>query len=226
MLSKEKFSEAISSTISEKNILNLPFYQKWNEGKLSLDELKNYAIQYYRYVENFPMFVSSVHSYCDNPEVRNMIMENLADEEGFKTNVSDHPALWLNFCKLLGLDESTVINNRNIVPQVKEMVNGFYKLCRSVDYKLGLAALLAYEAQIPEVSKVKIEGLKKFYGINSPEALEFFTVHETADIYHSRNEMNAIVENCRTEEEQNKVLEVIKQSTGLYWQMLDGMYVN
>lgn len=226
MLSKEKFSEAISSTISEKNILNHPFYKKWNEGKLSLDELKNYAIQYYRYVENFPMFVSSVHSYCDNPEVRNMIMENLADEEGFKTNVSDHPALWLNFCKLLGLDESTVINNRNIVPQVKEMVNGFYKLCRSVDYKLGLAALLAYEAQIPEVSKVKIEGLKKFYGINSPEALEFFTVHETADIYHSRDEMNAIVENCRTEEEQNKVLEVIKQSAGLYWQMLDGMYVN
>jgi pyrroloquinoline quinone (PQQ) biosynthesis protein C len=38
--------------------------------------------------------------------------------------------------------------------------------------------------------------------------------------------MNAIVENCRTEEEQNKVLEVIKQSASLYWQMLDGMYVN
>jgi pyrroloquinoline-quinone synthase len=226
MLTKEKFSEAISNTISENNILNHPFYQKWNEGKLTIDELKNYAVQYYRFVENFPMFVSSVHSNCNDQIVRSMILENLADEEGFKTNVSNHPYLWLNFCKSLGLDENTVVNNRNAAPQVKEMVDGFYKLCRSADYKLGLAALLAYEAQIPEVSRVKIEGLKKFYGINSPEALEFFTVHETADVYHSRDEMNAIIGNCITEEEQNKVLDVITQSTSLYWRMLDGMYIN
>ena len=226
MLTKDKFSEAISGIIAGKNILNHPFYQKWNDGKLSIDELKNYAVQYYRFVENFPMFVSSVHSYCGNPAARAMILENLADEEGYKTNVSDHPALWLNFCKSLGLDENNVINNEKTVPEVNKMVDGFYKLCRSEDYKLGLAALLAYEAQIPEVSRVKIEGLKKFYGIDEPEALEFFTVHEKADIYHSRDEMNAIVENCKTEEEQNKVLHVIKQSADLYWQMLDGMYVN
>lgn len=226
MLSKEEFSKAISKTIAEKNILNHPFYQKWNEGKLTLDELKNYAVQYYYFVENFPMFVSSVHSCCNNPSVRTMIMNNLADEEGFKTNVSSHPALWLNFSRSLGLDENTIVNNNSIVPQVKKTVDGFYKLCRLENYKLGLAALLAYEAQIPEVSRVKIEGLKKFYGINSPEAIEFFTVHETADIYHSRDEMNTVIENCKTEEEQNKVLNVIRQSASLYWQMLDGMYVN
>jgi pyrroloquinoline-quinone synthase len=226
MLNKEKFSETISKAINEKNILEHPFYQKWNEGKLTPDELKNYALQYYRFVEHFPMFVSSVHSYCTDPRVRNMILENLADEEGYKTGAADHPALWLNFCKSLGLNTDEVVNNNGIVPEVQKMVDGFYGLCRSVDYKLGLAALLAYEFQIPEVSRIKIEGLKKFYGINSPEALEFFSVHEQADIYHSRDEMEAIVNNCKTEEEQNKVLDVVKQSTSLYWQMLDGMIVN
>lgn len=226
MLTKEKFSEKISETIGGQNILNHPFYQKWNEGKLSLDELKNYAKQYYSFVEHFPMFVSSVHSNCTDPEVRTMILENLADEEGYKTNVSDHPTLWLNFCKSLGLDESEVLNNRMVVPEVQNMIDGFYKLCRSEDFKAGLAALLAYEFQIPEVSRVKIEGLKKFYGIDSPGALEFFTVHEQADIYHSRDEMEAIINSCKTAEEQKKVLDVIRQSTALYWQMLDGMYIN
>lgn len=226
MLTKEKFSETISETIGKQNILKHPFYQKWNEGKLSLDELKNYAKQYYRFVEHFPMFVSSVHSNCTDPKVRTMILENLADEEGFKTNVPDHPALWLNFCKSLGLNENEVVNNKNIVREVQKMVEGFYKLCRSEDYISGLAALLAYEFQIPEVSRIKIEGLKKFYGIVTPEALEFFTVHEQADIYHSRDELDAIINNCKTAEEQKKVLEVIRQSTALYWQMLDGMYVN
>jgi pyrroloquinoline-quinone synthase len=226
MLNKEKFSEKISKTINEKSILNHPFYRKWNEGKLSLDELKNYAKQYYRFVEHFPMFVSSVHSYCTDQNVRNMIMENLADEEGFKTGISDHPVLWLNFCISLGLDEKDVQSNKTIVPEVQKMIDGFYTLCRLPDYRLGLAALLAYEFQIPEVSRIKIDGLKKFYGINSPGALEFFSVHEQADIYHSRDEMDAIVNNCKTEDEQTKVLDVIKQSTALYWQMLDGIYVN
>jgi len=226
MLNKEKFSKSISNAINEKSILNHPFYQKWNEGKLTLDELKNYAKQYYRFVEHFPMFVSSVHSYCTDQQVRTMILENLADEEGYKTGSSDHPALWLNFCKSLGLDTNEVVNNSVIVPEVQKMVDGFYRLCRSEDYRLGLAALLAYEFQIPEVSRIKIEGLKKFYRINSPEALEFFSVHEQADIYHSRDEMDAIVNTCKTENEQNKVLDVVKQSTALYWQMLDGMYVN
>jgi pyrroloquinoline-quinone synthase len=226
MLTKEKFTEAITNTIAEKNILNHPFYQKWNEGKLTIDELKTYAKQYYRFVEHFPMFVSSVHSNCTNPQVRAMILENLADEEGYKTNVSDHPALWLNFCKSLDIDVDMVKNNKSVVPEVQKMVDGFYSLCRSNDYRLGLAALLAYEFQIPEVSRIKIEGLKKFYGISSPEAIEFFTVHEQADIYHSRDEMDAIVNNCKTEKEQKKVLGVIKKSASLYWQMLDGMYVN
>lgn len=226
MLNKENFFETISNTINEKSILNHPFYKKWNEGSLTLDELKNYAKQYYLFVEHFPMFVSSVHSYCTDPQVRTMILENLADEEGYKTGIADHPALWLNFCKSLGLDTNKVVNNKEITPEVQKMVDGFYKLCRLEDYKTGLAALLAYEFQIPEVSRIKIEGLKKFYGINTPDALEFFSVHEQADIYHSRDEMKAIVNNCKTEEEQNKVLDVIKQSTVLYWQMLDGMSVN
>ncbi len=226
MLTREKFSETISTAISEKSILNHPFYQKWNEGRLTLEELKNYAKQYYRFVEHFPMFVSSVHSYCTDPNVRTMILENLADEEGYKTGIADHPALWLNFCKSLGLDANEVTDNKEVVPEVQKMVDGFYSLCRSADYKSGLAALLAYEFQIPEVSRIKIDGLMKFYGINTPEALEFFSVHEQADIYHSRDEMEAIVNNCKTGKEQNKVLDVIKQSTALYWQMLDGMYVN
>ena len=39
------------------------------------------------------------------------------------------------------------------------------------DFKTGLAALYGYEKQIPEVSQVKIDGLKKFYNIDSEKAL-------------------------------------------------------
>lgn len=225
MLTKEQFTEAVKSAIEERSILKHPFYQKWNEGKLTLGELKEYAKQYYHFVNNFPMFVSSVHSNCGDADVRQMLVENLADEEGFKTNIADHPALWMNFCKALGLTENEVLNNKPSEHSAG-MVEGFYSLCRSENYKTGLAALLGYEFQIPEVCKVKIEGLNKFYGIKEEQDIEFFSVHEKADIYHSRDELNALLEKCRTKEDQLNALEAVKKSSNLYWQMLDGIYLN
>ena len=56
----------------------------------------------------------------------------------------------------------------------------------------GLAALYAYESQIPEVSKTKREGLAAFYGIADEDATRFFSVHEEADVWHRQVEREAL----------------------------------
>jgi len=224
-MTKTKFRSEIIKKIQAKSILNHPFYVKWSQGRLSVEELRVYAKQYYKFVEHFPRFVSSVHSNCAEPEIRKVIMENLADEEGFKTNVSNHPQLWINFCKALGADRNLILETE-AVPEVKDMIEGFYEFCKSPDYRTGLAALLAYEYQIPEVSRIKIEGLKKYYSIDSKEAVEFFTVHEKADIFHREAEMDVLLDKCSNETEQQQILKVIEKAARLYWNMLDGVYVN
>ena len=105
MLKKEEFVSAIESILSDRSILKHPFYRKWDEGKLSMAEPQEYAKQYYHFVQNFPMFVSAVHSNCPDPEIRKMLVENITDEDGFKSPVADHPALWMNFGKALGISE-------------------------------------------------------------------------------------------------------------------------
>ncbi|MCI0449404.1 MAG: CADD family putative folate metabolism protein [Chlorobi bacterium] len=225
MLTKEEFINELEKILEEKSILKHPFYQKWNEGKLTIKELQEYSKQYYHFVKHFPMFVSSVHSNCTDAETRRMLVENIADEDGYKTGTTDHPSLWLNFAKALGIS-SEQAENAEVVNEVKKSINGFYELCRSNNYKTGLAALYGYESQIPEVSRVKIQGLKKFYGIESPDAIEFFAVHREADIRHSKTELDAILKNCKTEDEQKNTLNSVKKSAELYWQMLDGVYVN
>lgn len=223
MLTKEQLINELDKILEEKSILKHPFYQRWNEGKLTIGELQEYAKQYYHFVKHFPMFVSSVHSNCTDPEIRKMLVENIADEEGYNTGVSSHPKLWGNFANALGVSEKDA-DSAEIINEVKDSVNGFYKLCRSNDYKTGLAALYGYEKQIPEVSRVKIEGLKKFYNIESEKAIEFFTVHMEADIYHSKAELDTILESCKSPEDQKNVLGAVEKSAGLYWQMLDGVY--
>ena len=225
MLTNEQFIKELERVLEEKSILKHPFYQKWNEGKLTLGELQEYAKQYYHFVKHFPMFVSSVHSYCEDKNIRKMLVENIADEDGYKTGISDHPELWVNFAKSLGVSENEA-ESVEVVDEVKKSIDGFYSLCRNNDYRVGLAALYGYEKQIPEVSSVKIEGLKKFYNIENEKDIEFFSVHHEADIYHSKAELDAIMASCKSEEDQKKILDTVEKSAGLYWQMLDGVYVN
>lgn len=225
MLTKEKFIEEVNSAIESKSLLKHPFYQKWNEGKLTISELQEYAKQYYHFVKHFPRFVSCVHSNCDDVDTRKVLLENLADEEGFKTGIEDHPRLWLNFTESLGLNEEEVKNAKPI-REVEDLVDGMYELTRSHDFTLGLASLYAYESQVPEVSKTKIEGLKKFYGIDSEKAIKFFTVHEEADVYHSRDEIELIVNKELTLEDQRRLVNTVNESATLMWKFLDGVYNN
>ena len=52
----------------------------------------------------------------------------------------------------------------------KEMIDNFFKQAR-LSYAEGLASLYTYERQIPEIAETKIQGLKKFYGVNTKEGL-------------------------------------------------------
>ncbi|MBA3649188.1 MAG: CADD family putative folate metabolism protein [Chitinophagales bacterium] len=225
MFSEIKFTEKINSIIESKSLLDHPFYQKWNEGTLSKEMLCEYAKQYYHFVKHFPRFVSAVHSNCDDIGARKILMENLADEEGFKTGTDNHPQLWMNFAASLGLTAEEVKATQPL-KETEQLVQQMYELTSSSFYITGLSALYAYEFQVPEISKTKIKGLKDFYGINSEKAIEFFSVHEEADVVHSRDEINIILRETRTEESQNAVLNGAEKSATAMWVFLDGIYNN
>ncbi|MCS6820899.1 MAG: CADD family putative folate metabolism protein [Microscillaceae bacterium] len=220
---KTAFVKKIQDLVAEKNMLQHPFYRKWNDGKLTKTELQEYAKQYSHFMEHFPRFLSAIHSNCENKEVRRTLLANLADEEGFKTSTANHPELWENFATGLGLSHEEY-KNVSLLPETKNLVNGFYQFAKSENYLAGIAAMYAYESQIPSIAVKKIEGLKAFYGIQEPKTLEFFEVHAEADVYHSKEELDILTENATTAESQQAVLEAVKTSTELLWKFLDGIY--
>jgi pyrroloquinoline-quinone synthase len=58
----------------------------------------------------------------------------------------------------------------------------------------GVAAIYAYERQVPEVAQTKIDGLKRHYGIDDAAALRFFVIHGVLDIEHSGHEREMLGE--------------------------------
>lgn len=193
-------SAAIDAAIAERSMLAHPFYQAWEEGKLTRDQLREYAKQYFHHVEVFPQAVSAVHSNCPSAQGRRLLAENLAEEEGIEAGKDDHATLWLGFAASLGADEAAV-RGVDVNPETRVLIDAFRKLSRQ-SYASGLAALYAYESQLPAIAKTKIDGLVERYDMTDPRGLKFFQVHELADIEHAdvcRELLDALPEEDRAE---------------------------
>jgi len=176
-------SQAIDAAVSARAMLSHPFYQAWSEGRLTQDTLRAYAAQYFHHVDAFPRAVSAVHANCPDREGRRLLAENLAEEEGRGAGKSDHATLWMDFAEGLGVGTEDVVSV-DLEPETQALIDTFRSLSRR-SYASGLGALYAYESQLPDVSSTKIDGLKRFYGVDDADTVRFFSVHEAADVEHS-----------------------------------------
>lgn len=176
-------SAAIDAAVAERSMLTHPFYVAWEEGRLSREALRTYAIQYFHHVEAFPRAVSAVHANCPDPRGRKLLAENLAEEEGVGAGRDDHASLWLGFAAGLDVGEDAV-RSVEPVPETRRLVETFQRLSRR-SYAAGLGALYAYESQLPDIARTKIRGLVERYDVRAPSALKFFEVHEAADVEHA-----------------------------------------
>ncbi|HET9366686.1 MAG TPA: CADD family putative folate metabolism protein [Candidatus Udaeobacter sp.] len=180
----KQYLEEIDNDIAEKHLLKHPFYLAWTRGELSKEALTDYAHQYYHHVAAFPTYLSAVHAHCDHQGTRKRLLNNLIDEEAGSPN---HPELWKKFADGLGVEDADLGQTKK-QPETKNLINTFRSVCGQRSTAEGLAALYAYESQIPSICESKIDGLKKHYGFTKPEHYEYFTVHIGADREHSAAE--------------------------------------
>jgi len=212
----------IDALIKERGMLRHPFYKAWSNGMLSMNSLRGYAKQYYFLEASFPTFLSAIHSNCSDRKARQLLVENLADEELGREN---HAELWLRFCEGIGLSRKEV-KSAIPLPETKKAINNFKKLSSQKNFVFGIAAMYAYESQIPEVAKTKRIGLKKFYGISGKRATKFFSVHEKADVWHSKNERKLLDKYSKNIKIRKQITNSARRARDSLWLFLDGVYKN
>lgn len=208
----------IDNDIAEKHLLKHPFYLAWTRGELSKEALTDYAKQYYHHVAAFPTYLSAVHAGCDDQPTRKQILSNLIDEEAGSPN---HPELWKQFANALGVDDVDLVQTEK-ESETKNLIGTFRSVCSDKTTAEGLAALYAYESQIPAICESKIDGLKKHYGFTDPKHYEYFSVHIEADKEHSaaeREMLSTYVDNRNID----SVRESVRRVLDTLWEMLSGV---
>jgi len=210
--------DKIDNDIADKHLLKHPFYLAWTRGELSKEALADYARQYYHHVAAFPTYLSAVHAECDDQATRKRLLDNLIDEEAGSPN---HPELWLKFAEGLGVSDVDVRESGKW-PETKNLIGTFRSVCADGSTAEGLAALYAYESQIPAICESKIDGLKKHYHFTDPEHYRYFTVHIEADREHSAVECKMLagyIDNHNFESVKASVTRILDA----LWEMLFGV---
>ena len=205
----------IDARIEERHLLTHPFYAKWVGGTLPIEAIREYSRQYYAFESEFPRFLSSIHTRTERRDLRQHLLDNLWDEEHGDEN---HAELWLRFAEAIGAardDVTAAEPNR----ATGELLATYRERARSVVG--GVAALHAYEAQLPRVAVAKIEGLRAHYGVERKDQIAFWDVHRVLDLEHAEAEREILGELAA--EAPEEALEATEEALGAWWDFLDAV---
>ena len=217
----ETYGSALLLQLDEKvscwHLLQHPFYQDWQAGRLDRSALRLYAAQYYRHVEAFPRHLRVLATRAGG-ELRELIEANLAEEESPHRT---HPQLWRDFAAAVGVTDAAL--DRSVaLPGTQALVDSYHRICGERPLAEAVGALYAYEAQVPEIATQKIAGLQRFYGVSDPKGLAYFAVHQEADVRHRAAWREWLDQDADSSTE--SVLKTSEEALRALWGTLDAVY--
>ena len=218
-MTTQEFFDQLDARIAKYDLLCHPFYKAWAAGELTRDDLRRYGHEYYSHVEAFPSYLDEFAGRVADPQLRRAVLANRNEESGADGS-RPHAELWLDFVEGMGGGRE---NMGSSVPEIGNLVNWFHSTAREGASEDALAAFYAYESQVPRVADEKARGLSEMYDADE-KTCAYFTLHTTADVYHSRvwrNQLAKIVNN--NPKAAANALAAGERAAQALWNALDGI---
>ncbi|HLV88572.1 MAG TPA: iron-containing redox enzyme family protein [Candidatus Sulfotelmatobacter sp.] len=220
-----EFFQELETRIAKYDLLCHPFYKAWSEGKLTRDDLREYAQDYYHHVEEFPSYLAAFGLRLDEGELRQAVLANMCDEKGVDDRPGrdsvPHSDLWLDFAE--GMGSSRNLEWHHPLPEVRQLVAYFQRVSSEGMPEEALAAFYAYESQVPRIAKEKDRGLRDLYRADE-KTCGYFVVHATADVYHARVWKEQLGKRVESHPETAQAaLNAAEKTASMLWKALDGI---
>jgi pyrroloquinoline-quinone synthase len=219
MTSKDFFQQ-LDARIAKYDLLCHPFYKSWSAGELTREDLQAYGRNYFHHVQAFPAYLKKFGARVEDDQLRRAVEVNREDELGMD-GVRPHAELWLDFVEGMGGERNAAAHAP--VAEIVQLMESFHSVAREAAPEEALAAFYAYESQVPRVAAEKARGLRDMYHADE-KTCEYFTVHTTADVYHSRiwkHQLAKIVDADPSTAE--GALNAGEHAAKTLWQALDGI---
>jgi pyrroloquinoline-quinone synthase len=187
--------ERIDEARTRWNVLDHPFYLRWERGDLSRDELGFYAGEYRHAV----VALADAAAATGDPE-------HEAEE-------ADHIGLWDDFAAAL---------DAPIDRQPNSETRGCADAWRREDALEARAVLYAIESGQPDISRTKLTGLVEHYGFSrASSGTAYFEVHSERD--HAHAAASAEVLRKAPPGDADRLVAAAETALAANWRLLDGV---
>jgi pyrroloquinoline-quinone synthase len=212
------FVNELDARVASFDLLTHPFYQDWSAGRLSREQLRAYAAEYFHHVSAFPTYLSALHCRLEDSGLRRAVLRNLAEEE---VEGRAHADMWLDFAEGFGLSQDEVRANRPGGP-IRRLIERFARSARQDAPAEVIAAFYAYESQIPRLSGERARALLSHYGADA-RTCGYFVLHTYSDVKQAQSWRTELVRMVsRDGSLVDSVLEAAGRAADWLWQALDG----
>lgn len=165
---------AIATALSGRHLLDHPYYQAWQEGRLSASDIGAYAGQYRHFEQALPEILAATASQIDADATRALVEANRRDE----LSAPSHLELFDRFAGAVGADVEApaTVATQSLVD--------LYRDAAADGAVAALSVIAAYEAQAAAIAATKGGSLRQHLGLAS-EATEFWDVHAAIENEHA-----------------------------------------
>jgi pyrroloquinoline-quinone synthase len=206
-MTSDQLQAALTTALADRQLLNHPFYRRWESGTLQAVELGDYAAQYRHFEAALPGILRALLTRLETGAAKELVQRNLADEE---SNPAPHVALFADFANAVGsLDAPPTERTASLVVTYRALIES--------SAAEGLAALVAYEMQAPAVAASKAAGLRRHYGIDAA-GTRFWDIHATMDEDHARWGTEALAALGAPDD---RLLGAARSAADAWWAFLD-----
>jgi len=218
-MTTQEFVTELDARIAKYDLLRHPFYKAWAAGELSREDLREYGREYYHHVDAFPSYLSEFAGRTESISLRRAVLAN-RDEEIGADGAPSHAELWLDFIEGMGGERDGA--GKPVLPEIGQLVSSFHQVSREGAPEEALAAFYAYESQVPRVAAEKARGLREMYGADE-KTCGYFTLHTTADVYHSRVWKNQLARLVQNDSAAARALNAGEKAAQGLWNALNGI---
>src|SRR5438552_5005822 len=165
--------------------VNHPFVRAVCEGRASMEQLRQWALQDYQFRRAVPRIAMLRYLACTDPVFQPKLYEVVEDEtQGLRPGSAGHPDMFVEFAAALGLSRRE-LETALLRPATAAHLYYAELIIHTLPWFVVMAAQLGAEATFSPAAAALGRGLIEQYGI-PPEKARFFTVHAEVDEDHGK----------------------------------------
>jgi pyrroloquinoline-quinone synthase len=221
LLSFDELRAALRKVGEERYHHQHPFHLMMHRGELTRGQLQAWTLNRYYYQSRIPIKDAIILSRSEDAAFRRAWRKRVVDHDGDASSEGGIKR-WLKLAEAAGLDAERVARGDEVLPATRYAVNEYLNLVRNRTLLEAVASSLT-ELFSRDLIALRMERLREHYPWLAG-GLDYFEARLYQAPEDAQFAINYVYENAHTRQEQDKVIQALRDKCDILWAQLDALY--